>query len=155
MWYEMDVDDLLGGQPGCFRCLACQRAFVRATEARKHIKLHVRPFKCNVCSLRFSEQRDLDRHVSGHAGYIAVRCSCGRTFSRYDNYRRHAKRSEGVHDIVPLEGPPTIDDPGDGRDEGGTSREDSGGVFRRLTGRVAPYAKRGSYSALHVPADHG
>ncbi|KAE8371067.1 hypothetical protein BDV26DRAFT_149477 [Aspergillus bertholletiae] len=103
---EMPSDDhLTATEDGSYHCpyqiCISRRGFPRKALLR-HLRMHIKPVKCPLCSYTGTEQGDVRRHVeTAHRVWAKERwrvqepvaCEfCPRTFTRRDNYVRHWKR---------------------------------------------------------------
>jgi hypothetical protein len=84
-----------------FVCTVCGsgKTFLTPGALTKHVnRRHVRRYPCNQCEKKFNLGADLKRHqASVHKRHIkmAYTCrDCTKTFSRRDNFLRHAKKYE-------------------------------------------------------------
>lgn len=88
------------------------RKFINMVSSR-HIKTHIRPYRCSNCGDRFSEQRDLDRHHDKHGKIRLYFCPVVHCpwhvrgdkhgFSRrLDNAKRHLKLHKGLQNLSVL-----------------------------------------------------
>jgi hypothetical protein len=82
--------------PGCGHVPGSRRSYVR------HLRTHELSFGCGFCDARFATPRDQHRHEASHDSTLEVSysCSCGLTFTRSDNRRRHVSRHGGDHVAV-------------------------------------------------------
>lgn len=67
-----------------------------------------RPFRCGICSMRFTRRTHLNRHVIGHSSVRQYECDlCHRKFHRKDNLRMHLER----HGVVTKKPEPAVRNP--------------------------------------------
>ena len=59
--------------------------------------------RCNVCGRGFTQQIDLQRHLTRHTGEKPFKCHlCKAQFIRADNLRKHAKDTHFVNIEEPI-----------------------------------------------------
>ncbi|GAB1318286.1 transcriptional regulator of sulfur amino acid metabolism [Madurella fahalii] len=95
-------------------------ALTEYAAARERTHQH-RPFKCNVCSQRFSRNHDLKRHERIHVAAKPFQCDrCHKYFSRKDALKRHSlvkacvERKPGPPNPSPSPDPPETHESEDG-----------------------------------------
>jgi len=76
-----------------FKCEVCSARFTRRADVDRHHKvLHkkVRPFQCEICKKRFSTRRLLRRHVENHESSANYQCTqCNYKFGKKEYYDSH------------------------------------------------------------------
>ncbi|KAK4167028.1 hypothetical protein QBC43DRAFT_286427 [Cladorrhinum sp. PSN259] len=88
------------GQSNCKRP---RKAYKQLCQLTKHQRSHLKPVKCHLCDERFSQQKDLARHLKKHhpdhptvfnnpkVRKQFIKCDwCGQA-GRYDNIKRHVR----------------------------------------------------------------
>ncbi|OJJ65667.1 hypothetical protein ASPBRDRAFT_79680 [Aspergillus brasiliensis CBS 101740] len=78
------------------RACVAQTGFPRKCDLQKHMRSHVKPVKCPICTVTKAQQVHMRRHIEVHHGgwarqgwQVGVVCElCGKSFTR-DNLRRH------------------------------------------------------------------
>ncbi|PAA84646.1 hypothetical protein BOX15_Mlig012806g1 [Macrostomum lignano] len=88
-----DAVSLLGksGTPQ-FACSDCGKRLRTQATLMQHRLTHVKPFKCCICSRRFSQRVNLLDHERVHTGEQPFFCDlCGRKFSQQANLHTHRK----------------------------------------------------------------
>ncbi|OJZ81152.1 hypothetical protein ASPFODRAFT_198990 [Aspergillus luchuensis CBS 106.47] len=95
--YDHDISP----EDGLYHCRdrACvgQTGFSRKCDLQKHMRSHVKPVKCPICTVTKAQQVHMRRHMEVHHGgwarqwwQVGVVCElCGKSFTRRDNLRRH------------------------------------------------------------------
>ncbi|XP_054623163.1 zinc finger and SCAN domain-containing protein 2-like isoform X1 [Dunckerocampus dactyliophorus] len=79
----------------------CDNIFDNQGNLKKHMQNHAgeKPFACSVCSKRFSQIENLNRHTTIHTIHTGVKpfaCSiCGKGFSQQSNLKEHARKHTG------------------------------------------------------------
>jgi len=78
-------------------CTACDWSCDLRKDAAKHVRTHVRPYRCIYCSMRFATSRDVRRHQGAHLGGVpGFGCvCCGSKFTRKDNLVKHVRVQHG------------------------------------------------------------
>lgn len=85
-----------------YKCSIC--SFVAKTEYRL-LKVHMKPFKCNVCSRKFSTKSNMDRHQRTHGllpnGLPAIKLKyecyiCGHAARRENSLKVHFSKHTGA-----------------------------------------------------------
>lgn len=78
-----------------FKCLHCDREFLRVAKLESHIMQHLahtKPFACNLCVKTFAEKSQLKNHMLSHSDARPYRCElCGRAFKTLSKVRIHLK----------------------------------------------------------------
>ena len=88
-----------------YECKVCDRKFSQAGSFHSHMKLHEGDVQlhqgsmcvCGVCKTEFTDSYELQRHMHKvHTGDTPYKCElCDRTFSQYNNLRRHLRVHNG------------------------------------------------------------
>ncbi|ROV88613.1 hypothetical protein VSDG_09124 [Cytospora chrysosperma] len=93
------------GLEGPHLCQQCGKSFARTCDLNKHLKAHIRPFKCPVQECRYHvfgwpTEKELDRHYNDkHSTEPRVfSCpwqNCGYTSKRESNCKQHMEKTHG------------------------------------------------------------
>ncbi|OJK01295.1 hypothetical protein ASPACDRAFT_51202 [Aspergillus aculeatus ATCC 16872] len=79
------------------RACVTKNGFPRKRDLQKHMRIHVKPVKCPICTVTTAQQVHMRRHIEVHHGgwarqwwKVGAVCElCGKPFTRRDNLRRH------------------------------------------------------------------
>lgn len=76
-----------------YQCDTCKKRFSQQSNLCKHILIHsgLKPYICDICSKRFTQQANLVKHRRIHTGDKPFECKvCGRCFSQKANLNKHS-----------------------------------------------------------------
>ncbi|XP_064649888.1 zinc finger protein 711-like isoform X2 [Lineus longissimus] len=63
-----------GGDAKVFKCDQCDFTCVFRRKLNSHMKCHLKPFICDFCCYRTTQQNDLQRHMWRHTGEMPFKC---------------------------------------------------------------------------------
>uniref|UniRef100_A0A8D8FC31 Zinc finger protein 62 n=1 Tax=Culex pipiens TaxID=7175 RepID=A0A8D8FC31_CULPI len=82
-------------------CDLCGSGFTKSDSLIKHkIRVHekLRPFPCTLCTLKFANSHQLQRHMRTHTGEKPYKCHyCDRAYSQSNDLVKHTKIHVGAH----------------------------------------------------------
>ena len=82
-----------------YPCNLCNKIFVTKRSLKRHSEVHVEKrlsFKCDICGKSFKQQPTLMEHLNTHTSDKSYTCTCGMSFSRPSNLKRHLRRLKSL-----------------------------------------------------------
>lgn len=92
---------------GIFGCQTCGKQYTRHCDLNKHLKTHIRPFRCPVKNCRYHTfgwptEKELDRHYNDKHSpeprtFSCLWPDCDYTSKRESNCKQHMEKTHGYH----------------------------------------------------------
>lgn len=83
-------------------CTICNKSVV-STKMKDHMRIHTseKPYRCNVCDARFSQNGSLHRHVRAHSKIKPHKCElCDKAYAIPAHLREHVRTHTGEKPFV-------------------------------------------------------
>uniref|UniRef100_A0A914VTI8 C2H2-type domain-containing protein n=1 Tax=Plectus sambesii TaxID=2011161 RepID=A0A914VTI8_9BILA len=84
-----------------FECLQCGCRMKSSDQLRRHHRIHEKRFQCALCSRRFAQKCEFDRHTVSHTGETPYQCAyCEKRFRYSCDMKSHLKTTHVLPSLL-------------------------------------------------------